>query len=483
MFHDYPYTDFHEINIDWLLTKFKEFVGRLETVEEAVEALKEYVDNYFDNLDISQEINDKIDQMYRDGLFSDYFIPNHFIENIVTPTEFFSDSYIPAGHVANGFTSNGTVFYIASHVTDTDPVFITVIDIASRAVTEVIQTSITGHGNALSFYDNKLYVADSTNFKVDVLDVSNEYAHLGTFRLDPNCNAVWRGMLNNVPYIIGNEWNNKCISIYEIDNNYLVPMQRIALKESPNQYVQGIDCTYNCLYMSFSYGTVKRTLQELPSIIAYAWDGTKLNTMYIDLMEYSGTGRYEVEDIWRDSDNDRIYFVTGSGHIYYVDTTIFTTSESHHQFSAYSFRHNPFYRMAGGPNENPLVTYYENTKLAITIPKIKTSTRNQGLYYGVGLVAGNVGFYFTRQSVLVGFTFNTNINSRISYASVEYTIGTGNTITFSRGYIAFREEDGTITTQDIRDWSVANPTLYTCVNSLAHMPYDIYPLSDYAQLP
>lgn len=482
-FNHYPYTDFHELNLDWLMCKFKEFYVRLKNVEDAVEALKTYVDEYFDNLDITQEINDKIDQMYQDGLFSDYFIPNHFTENIVAPDPYHSASYIPSGHVANGFTSDGTRFYIASHVSDTDPVYITVIDMQSKQVINTIQTSITGHGNSLSYFNGILYVTDSTNFKCDLLDTENEYLHLGSFTLDPNCNAVWTGYLNNVRYIIGNEWNNKCISIYEVEDNYLYPMQRIALRSSPNQYVQGIDCTYNCLYLSFSYGTAKRELQILPTIVAYAWDGTELNRIYVDLMEYAGTTQYEVEDIYRDTGNDLIYFVTASGHIYSVNTAYFTTNESHHQYSAYSFRNNPFYRMAGGPNENPLYTYYSGTKLVTSMPKVKTTTRNQGLYYGIGLVAGNTAFYFTRQNVLCGYTINSNPNTSMLYAVVEYSVGTGNNITYSRGYVAELNSDGTIVVTDLQTWSTNNPTQYTVINALNHMPYDLYPLGNLVELP
>ena len=72
--HDYPYTDFHELNIDWLLAEWKKFLNeyqdvkdRVTTVEEAMKELQDFVSNYFDNLDVTQEINDKLDDMLENG--------------------------------------------------------------------------------------------------------------------------------------------------------------------------------------------------------------------------------------------------------------------------------------------------------------------------------------------------------------------------------------------------------------------------------
>lgn len=45
MFHEYPYTNFHELNLDWVIGKLKAFESELATVEErARKAAEEYVD-------------------------------------------------------------------------------------------------------------------------------------------------------------------------------------------------------------------------------------------------------------------------------------------------------------------------------------------------------------------------------------------------------------------------------------------------------
>ena len=89
----YPYTDFHELNLDWFLSQFKilmnnwdslksdneEFKSTMttnfETLEGTVETFTTFVTNYFENLDVQQEVNNKLDEMAEDGTLSDLIQP------------------------------------------------------------------------------------------------------------------------------------------------------------------------------------------------------------------------------------------------------------------------------------------------------------------------------------------------------------------------------------------------------------------------
>ncbi len=76
--HQYPFTNFHDMNDDWILGVIKNLIKDWQQVEKeftdlqsAVDDLKEYVKTYFDNLDVQTEINNKLNDMYNNGTLTD----------------------------------------------------------------------------------------------------------------------------------------------------------------------------------------------------------------------------------------------------------------------------------------------------------------------------------------------------------------------------------------------------------------------------
>lgn len=88
-FNKYPYTDFHELNLDWILETVKNVVQEwADTLtlwndvqqawhdeQEAFQDLHDYVMNYFANLNVQTEINNKLDQMAADGTLDALLLP------------------------------------------------------------------------------------------------------------------------------------------------------------------------------------------------------------------------------------------------------------------------------------------------------------------------------------------------------------------------------------------------------------------------
>lgn len=69
-----PYTNFHELNQDWFLQEFNKLIEQwkamqknFDSLQDAFNDLKSYVQDYFKNLDVQDEINKKLDQMSEDG--------------------------------------------------------------------------------------------------------------------------------------------------------------------------------------------------------------------------------------------------------------------------------------------------------------------------------------------------------------------------------------------------------------------------------
>lgn len=84
-FFEFPHTRTYDSDLGWLIKKMKEIIddvaqqntridnkfeeqdGRILAVEQLAAELKAFVNNYFDNLDVQQEINNKIDEMAANG--------------------------------------------------------------------------------------------------------------------------------------------------------------------------------------------------------------------------------------------------------------------------------------------------------------------------------------------------------------------------------------------------------------------------------
>ena len=68
------YSNFHQLNQDWFLDEFNKLVSQWEAMQkkfdnlqDAFNDLKNYIQDYFKNLDVQEEINKKLDQMSEDG--------------------------------------------------------------------------------------------------------------------------------------------------------------------------------------------------------------------------------------------------------------------------------------------------------------------------------------------------------------------------------------------------------------------------------
>ena len=83
--HGWPYSNFHDLNLDWVISLVKQLAAEWaqtqqdwNTQQEAFDSFKKYVNeqlatfqDWFDNLNVQQEINNKLDDMIQDGTLSE----------------------------------------------------------------------------------------------------------------------------------------------------------------------------------------------------------------------------------------------------------------------------------------------------------------------------------------------------------------------------------------------------------------------------
>lgn len=58
---------YHEFNLSWLIAEIKKALEEWDAVEKDWEETKDYITNYFENLDVQDEINNKLDEMLENG--------------------------------------------------------------------------------------------------------------------------------------------------------------------------------------------------------------------------------------------------------------------------------------------------------------------------------------------------------------------------------------------------------------------------------
>ena len=108
-FENFPYSNFHDLNLDWIINEWKKTYSEFLTYEEAFKSLKDFVNNYFDDLNIQEEINKKLDEMYNNGQLSQLL--NKFYKIVV-----FGDSYGVGRRDDVDNPNNGWVAYLSTMI-------------------------------------------------------------------------------------------------------------------------------------------------------------------------------------------------------------------------------------------------------------------------------------------------------------------------------------------------------------------------------
>lgn len=108
-FNNFPFTNFQDLNLDWILQNVKTALANSAGAVTAAELasatateLKNFVNTYFDDLDVQQEINAKIDEMVESGEFAEIISSGEAadaINNVVSSTvnSWLSQNVTPVG--------------------------------------------------------------------------------------------------------------------------------------------------------------------------------------------------------------------------------------------------------------------------------------------------------------------------------------------------------------------------------------------------
>lgn len=98
-FSNFPYTDFHNLNLDWLLGTVKDLNSKWDTYYVQWNKWQSDVQDYIDNLDYMQAIDDYLDALKESGELSDIIDTLLTEYGIITIGDSYGEGYTPAGMV------------------------------------------------------------------------------------------------------------------------------------------------------------------------------------------------------------------------------------------------------------------------------------------------------------------------------------------------------------------------------------------------
>lgn len=173
MFFDrFPYLNYSDINLDWLVQKMMEFTREFHQLAADVDAFKKYVDDYLENIDVSDDVREILDEWYESGDLQDMLLEynsKHLTSNDIDVQALYS--YVVPDGRALGETSYYPVYQ--SMVITEGGNFITIshdertlsnqgmireynangISTGRTALVEV------GHANGATYREGKVYIA------------------------------------------------------------------------------------------------------------------------------------------------------------------------------------------------------------------------------------------------------------------------------------------------------------------------------------
>lgn len=227
LFDNFPYTNFHELNLDWMLDELKKAIIKFGKQYEDVEAwrqqyaqdfqdLVDYVDNYFENLNVDEEVtakvNETVAEMVADGSI-EAIIAQHLAESQVmdlAPVLYTAET---AGRQTvnddpslrtsfmQACASDGNNIYQILMRNDPEREGPGLIKVFNRASHQRVgdgwhSINYVGHGNGADWYEGKLYIAtggstitivDTATWEessVDVVDRNSAPQSLGSISID-----------------------------------------------------------------------------------------------------------------------------------------------------------------------------------------------------------------------------------------------------------------------------------------------------------
>lgn len=237
---------YHEDDLSWLVEEIKKALTEWKDVESDWSATKEYITNYFNNLDVSEEVSDKLNQMLANGQLQE--IVNNYLEAqsafiselqaYIASKELIDRNSIKTLHVGSGQTFSQPKDAIDS----LQPNELAIIAIHEGGYYTTYKQEESGIGLAVP--NNCYIVGIGDPMKIHLranFDNANGHERYSTLNLTENCGLYnLRISGNNLRYVIHDDADPNFDSHSErIVKNCIIDGENLILKWAYGAGIKG----------------------------------------------------------------------------------------------------------------------------------------------------------------------------------------------------------------------------------------------------
>lgn len=358
LFENFPYTNLHDLNLDWVLSTIRKLIAEwaayqeamnknFRDLEEAFISLRQYVMDYFDNLDLTEVITEVVEntlqEMMEDGsldrILGEYIkniggsgkISVNLLAEYLTDTKQTNSWYSSSEHFEHApqgmcyIGNNRVVLYVQTKPDAENMGVFICIDMSTGTILWKSDRIKCYHGNTLAYKDGYIYAAGAVEV-VKVGDSEQLVANHNIFKVDINSPSLIRETytvlgqniaiddVTGAFYVGGGQMGGNANKVWKYADEVALAAgeyEEITLEATPlTQYlftsseIQGL-CVHN--------GTLLQLFdRELSACCAFDMtDGHYVRGWNIPYIWNGCKYSQELEDIAYDPDNDR-YLIMSS---------------------------------------------------------------------------------------------------------------------------------------------------------------------------